>query len=397
MEEKRPLYHVAAVGLDPRDVRLIEIVFRHCRYNRFEYALDAQIDPDLIDILIVNPADSEGLHAVTAVRKLARHVPVIAALQRGVASPARHAISVDRLTLQLLPTLNRVVETDLLPPETQPMTQPMFRDEPSLPGSGRLPSPTQAQSVPRRAAPGAATGAATGAFERAGSGTAVASASRPAAAAPTAASVASTATAARAMAPATARATAPATAARRATDPSSTSAAADARSPSTAPASRIRVLVVDDSPTVRQQLGLAFTQMGIVCEMAASGEQALARLANAHYDLVMADVVIPDMDGYRLTREIRRRHRGTPVIILSSRSAPFDYARGMLAGCKAYLAKPVPLRQLEASMMKVLRKSMRTEDLAAKLQATARQAAAGRAAAAALTPGMASLAQARRA
>ena len=157
------------------------------------------------------------------------------------------------------------------------------------------------------------------------------------------------------------------------------------------------MLVVDDSPTVRQQLGLAFTQMGIACEMAASGEQALARLANAHYDLVMVDVVIPDMDGYRLTREIRKRHRGTPVIILSSRSAPFDYARGMLAGCKAYLAKPVPLRQLEASMMKVLRKSMRTEDLAAKLQATARQAAAGRAAAAALTPEMASLAHARRA
>lgn len=157
------------------------------------------------------------------------------------------------------------------------------------------------------------------------------------------------------------------------------------------------MLVVDDSPTVRQQLGLAFTQMGIVCEMAASGEQALARLADVHYDLVMADVVIPDMDGYRLTREIRKRHRGTPVIILSSRSAPFDYARGMLAGCKAYLAKPVPLRQLEASMMKVLRKSMRTEDLTAKLRASATQAAAGRAAAAALGPGMTSLAQARRA
>jgi len=67
MEENRPLYHVAAVGLDPRDVRLIEIVFRHCRYNRFEYALDALIDPDLIDILIINPADPDGLHAVTAV------------------------------------------------------------------------------------------------------------------------------------------------------------------------------------------------------------------------------------------------------------------------------------------------------------------------------------------
>lgn len=386
MEEKRPLYHVAAVGLDPRDVRLIEIVFRHCRYNRFEYALDAQIDPDLIDILIINPADTDGLQAVTAVRKLARHVPVIAALQRGVASPARHAISVDRLTLQLLPTLNRVVETDLLPPETQPMTQPMIRDEPGLPRSGPLPSRMQAQSVPRRAAPGAATGAGGAA---------------------TAASVATEAGAA--------STTVPATAARRAMDPSSTSAAADPRSPSTAsaspaakalvngdgsgeaPASRIRVLVVDDSPTVRQQLGLAFTQMGIVCEMAASGEQALARLADVHYDLVMADVVIPDMDGYRLTREIRKRHRGTPVIILSSRSAPFDYARGMLAGCKAYLAKPVPLRQLEASMMKVLRKSMRTEDLTAKLRASATQAAAGRAAAAALGPGMTSLAQARRA
>ena len=136
--------------------------------------------------------------------------------------------------------------------------------------------------------------------------------------------------------------------------------------------------MVDDSPTVRQQLGIAFTRMGFVCEMVGSSEQALDRLASGRYELVMADVMIPDLDGYRLTREIRKRHRGTPVIILSSRGSPFDHARGRLAGCKAYLAKPVPLRELEAAMLKVLRKSMDADELGQLL----RNAAAARAAAA---------------
>ncbi|HWS75266.1 MAG TPA: hypothetical protein VN324_09015, partial [Quisquiliibacterium sp.] len=110
----KPVFRVGASGLDPRDWRLIEIVFRHSQYNRYEFRLSTQVDADSIDILIANSVDPEGLQALARIRASSRHVPVIAAVPRGAASSARHAISIDRLTLQLLPILNRVVELELL-------------------------------------------------------------------------------------------------------------------------------------------------------------------------------------------------------------------------------------------------------------------------------------------
>ncbi|MFT4099932.1 MAG: response regulator [Burkholderiaceae bacterium] len=125
------------------------------------------------------------------------------------------------------------------------------------------------------------------------------------------------------------------------------------------------MLVVDDSPTVRQQLSLAFERMGMRCASVDSAAHALRRLATQHIDLVLADVVMPDMDGYKLTREIKRNKqtRHIPVIILTSKSSPFDLARGALAGCDSYLSKPVPMRALEAAVVKQLRKSLAIDDL----------------------------------
>lgn len=382
MNEQRPVYRIAAAGLDPRDVRLIEIVFKHSQYNRFAFVLDPVIEPDRTDILIVDTADPEGLRAVTTVRGLSRHVPVIAAVQRGVPSPTRHAISIDRLTLQLLPILNRVVETELLSPETQPMTMPM-----TLP----LPAPDAATFLVRPAAsswpvtdPAAAHDAASdyagtdaGESGRASSTSSSQAAARKQAVAPPAAPRSPVPSVPPVPAPLNQPVAAAPSDASRSRAGSPVTEAAPARSnlvefPRAAaqrpPAPRIRVLVVDDSPTVRQQLGVALTRMGLVCELVPSGAQALERLEASHFDLAMVDIVIPDMDGYRLTREIRKRYRAMPVIILSSRGSPFDYARGMLAGCKAYLTKPVPLRQLEAAMRKVLRKSIAIDELPERLR-----------------------------
>lgn len=131
---------------------------------------------------------------------------------------------------------------------------------------------------------------------------------------------------------------------------------------------RVQVLVVDDSPTVRRQLTLAFERMGVACDAVPSAVAGLERMAAIRYDLVLVDVVMPEVDGYQLTREIRRRHRGIPVIILTSRSSPFDLARGALSGCSSYLVKPVTLRKLEASVIKVLRKTLAIDDLSGLLR-----------------------------
>jgi CheY-like chemotaxis protein len=132
-----------------------------------------------------------------------------------------------------------------------------------------------------------------------------------------------------------------------------------------APAQPLRALVVDDSPTVRAQLSNVITRIGMQCDLADGASAALARLDSGHYDLIVVDVLMPDMDGYKLTREIKRirAHKNTPVIILTSQSSPFDRARGALAGCDIYLTKPVGLKAFFEAATKALRKSMAVDDL----------------------------------
>lgn len=127
---------------------------------------------------------------------------------------------------------------------------------------------------------------------------------------------------------------------------------------------KLRALVVDDSQTVRAQLSSVMAKIGMACDIADGARAALTQLASKQYDLIYVDVMMPDMDGYSLTREIKRdRNNKAPVIILTSQSSPFDRARGALAGCDIYLTKPVGLKQFYAATTKALRKSMAVDDL----------------------------------
>lgn len=121
---------------------------------------------------------------------------------------------------------------------------------------------------------------------------------------------------------------------------------------------RPRALIVDDSPTVRRQLSLALHRIGLDGEAVSSAQEALDVLAMRSYELVLADVVMPELDGYQLTRAVRRERslRGMPVILLTSRSSPFDLARGALAGCNSYLVKPVSLQTLHETVQRQLRR-----------------------------------------
>jgi CheY-like chemotaxis protein len=125
-----------------------------------------------------------------------------------------------------------------------------------------------------------------------------------------------------------------------------------------AAARRPRVLVVDDSPTVRRQLAVALHRMGLDCEGVNSAREALDTLAVRRYELVFVDVIMPEMDGYRLTREIKRNRllKPMPVVILTSRSSPFDLARGALAGCDSYLVKPVSMQALRETVARHLQR-----------------------------------------
>jgi CheY-like chemotaxis protein len=127
--------------------------------------------------------------------------------------------------------------------------------------------------------------------------------------------------------------------------------------------SKPRVLIVDDSPSVRRQLALALQHMGIDSEGVGAAQEALDVLANRRYDLVFVDVMMPDIDGYKLTRRIKKEKtlKGIPIIILTSRSSPFDLARGALAGCNSYLVKPVSLQSLRTTVSRHLLKTIEAQ------------------------------------
>jgi twitching motility two-component system response regulator PilG len=105
-----------------------------------------------------------------------------------------------------------------------------------------------------------------------------------------------------------------------------------------------QVLVVDDSLAVRAHLRSLLEPCGYQVTDADSVEAALKCIAQRAFDCVLMDVLMPEIDGYEGCHRIKSKLRGAdavPVVMLTSRGSPFDRIRGKMAGCDAYLTKPV--------------------------------------------------------
>jgi twitching motility two-component system response regulator PilG len=103
------------------------------------------------------------------------------------------------------------------------------------------------------------------------------------------------------------------------------------------------VLVVDDSSTMRRLMDITLSQLDMQVEFADCAQDALTLLKSRRYDLVFLDVVLPDMDGYRVCKIIKgdKLTKLTPVIMLTSRDTTFDKVRGKMSGANTYLTKPL--------------------------------------------------------
>lgn len=106
---------------------------------------------------------------------------------------------------------------------------------------------------------------------------------------------------------------------------------------------RKKVLVVDDSLPVRKALDMKLTLMKYDVTMASSGQQAIDILEQSQFDAIFLDVIMPGVDGYEVCKKIKRnkKKKHIPVIMLTSKSSPFDKVKGKLAGCDTYLTKPL--------------------------------------------------------
>ncbi len=132
------------------------------------------------------------------------------------------------------------------------------------------------------------------------------------------------------------------------------------------PRNLFHALVVDDSPTVRKQLELALKLMGGTVDCVDSGESAVLLLNTTHYDMIFLDVVLPNADGYKVCRAIKKspKKKNIPVIMLTSKSSPFDKVRGSLAGCNSYLTKPVKNSVFQEIVHKYIPQDLSSDQLA---------------------------------
>jgi twitching motility two-component system response regulator PilG len=132
--------------------------------------------------------------------------------------------------------------------------------------------------------------------------------------------------------------------------------------PAAAPAAKAKqfsdsVLVVDDNLTVRKFMEAKLAPYGFSADFAETGEEAVGLTGSKEYTCVFLDVVLPGIDGYQVCKLIKSNKQAvkrTAVVMLTSRSSPFDKLRGSLAGCDEYLTKPVDENRLLEVIAKFL-------------------------------------------
>jgi two-component system OmpR family response regulator len=110
-----------------------------------------------------------------------------------------------------------------------------------------------------------------------------------------------------------------------------------------------RVLVVDDEPNILDVLSMALRYQGFEIETAATGEQALAAAASFKPQLIVLDVMLPDMEGFEVARRLGAQRAGIPIIFLTARDATEDKVRGLTLGGDDYVTKPFSLEELIAA------------------------------------------------
>ena len=106
--------------------------------------------------------------------------------------------------------------------------------------------------------------------------------------------------------------------------------------------SGLKVMVIDDSNTIRRSAEIFLKQAGCEVVLAEDGFDALAKLSDHGPDIVFCDVLMPRLDGYQTCALIKKspRFHDIPVVMLSSKDGLFDRARGRLVGSEEYLTKP---------------------------------------------------------
>lgn len=125
--------------------------------------------------------------------------------------------------------------------------------------------------------------------------------------------------------------------------------------PAYPPIPEARILVVDDEATPRMAITRALNLMGYKADAAASGAQALERLATTPYDLVLLDLRMPGLDGVEVMKRVRENYPNTLIIILTAHATLESAVVAVKAGATDYLLKPCSIREIGEAVARALR------------------------------------------
>jgi DNA-binding response OmpR family regulator len=118
----------------------------------------------------------------------------------------------------------------------------------------------------------------------------------------------------------------------------------------------VRILLVEDEPKVSAVIESGLTAEHFGVDVAATGSRALAMVQETAYDLLILDVMLPDMDGFEVCRKVRSLGQNVPILMLSARSLVQDRVRGLNTGADDYLTKPFEFAELDARVRALLRR-----------------------------------------
>lgn len=121
-------------------------------------------------------------------------------------------------------------------------------------------------------------------------------------------------------------------------------------------AARMHILLAEDDPRMLALLQRGFSEEGHLVDRAASGTKALHAVMSAEFDVVVLDVMLPELDGFDIVRQMRARGNRTPVLMLTARDANADIVSGLNAGADDYLTKPFSFDVLLARIYALARR-----------------------------------------
>jgi len=118
----------------------------------------------------------------------------------------------------------------------------------------------------------------------------------------------------------------------------------------------VKILIVEDEPKTGEYLRQGLNEAGFVADLAANGSDGLHLALHGEYDLVILDVMLPELDGWQVLASLRRRGLEMPVLFLTARDQVEDRVKGLELGADDYLVKPFSFAELLARVRTILRR-----------------------------------------